>query len=211
MAQDDSLLDTVHAGDCLSVMAHWPAGLADLCFVTLPASADWRWSQAAAERMDRIQRQPKQVGYDTALGLHIILGDVGTMAYLSYVAERLPLLKRALKPTGSLCLIAEPHIGHYAKVLLDGFFGKHRLRDEIIWRGALPSTPAAPWATVAWYSMLPDGQGIPAWSAQTWESLVERVLAVATRPGDTVIDPFSAHAAEVARRMHRHAIGFEKP
>ena len=209
MAQDDSLLDTVHAGDCLTVMADWPAGLADLCFVTLPASADWRWSQAAAERMDRIQRQPKQVGYDTALGLHIVLGDVGTMAYLSYVAERLPLLKRVLKPAGNLCLIADANIGHYAKVLLDGFFGKHRLRDEIIWRGVLPAAPATRWATVSWYSRLTDGPGIPSWTAQTWDSLVERVLVVATRPGDTVIDPFSPHATDIARRMQRHAIGFE--
>ena len=214
MAQYRSLLDTVHAGDCLTVMADWPAALADLCFVALPASGCWQWNQAAADRMDRIQRQPKRVGHDTVLGLHIILGDVGAMAYLSYVAERLPLLMRLLKPAGSLCLIADDRIGHYAKVLVDGFFGK-RMRDEIIWRGALPAanqagTSETPRSTVAWYSRRSDGMPrIPAWTAQTWDSLIERLLVAATRPGDVVLDPFSAHAADIARRMRRHAISFE--
>lgn len=133
MLSHESLIDTVHAGDCLEVMVDWPDGLADLCYIALPSHEEWRWDAAAARRVDRIQRQASNLGHDTVLGLHIALGDVGTMAYLAFVAERLPALKRVLKTSGKLCLVGDARAGHYAKVLLDAFFNASNFRGEIIW------------------------------------------------------------------------------
>ena len=59
-------------------------------------------------------------------------------SYLAYMAARLLELRRVLKPTGSLYLHCDPHMGHYLKVVLDAVFGRRHFRNEIIWyyRGA---------------------------------------------------------------------------
>ena len=59
-------------------------------------------------------------------------------SYLAYMAARLLELRRVLKPTGSLYLHCDPHMGHYLKAVLDAVFGRRHFRNEIIWyyRGA---------------------------------------------------------------------------
>ena len=59
------------------------------------------------------------------------------LAYLSYMAERLLIMRRALKPTGSLYLHCDPTASHYIKALLDAIFGHQNFRNEIIWRRAM--------------------------------------------------------------------------
>ena len=56
------------------------------------------------------------------------------LAYLSYMAERLLIMHRILKPTGSLYLHCDPTVSHYVKPLLDAIFGHANFRNEIIWR-----------------------------------------------------------------------------
>ena len=56
------------------------------------------------------------------------------LAYLSYMAERLLIMKRILKPTGSLYLHCDPTVSHYVKALLDAVFGHVNFRNEIIWK-----------------------------------------------------------------------------
>ena len=55
------------------------------------------------------------------------------LAYLSYMAERLLIMHRILKPTGSLYLHCDPTASHYIKALLDAIFGHRHFRNEIIW------------------------------------------------------------------------------
>ena len=55
------------------------------------------------------------------------------LAYLSYMAERLLIMHRILKPTGSLYLHCDPTASHYIKALLDAIFGHRNFRNEIIW------------------------------------------------------------------------------
>ena len=59
-------------------------------------------------------------------------------SYLAYMAARLLEIRRVLKPTGSLYLHCDPHMGHYLKVVLDAIFGRRNFRNEIVWyyRGA---------------------------------------------------------------------------
>ncbi|MXV99614.1 MAG: hypothetical protein F4126_08615 [Acidimicrobiaceae bacterium] len=54
-------------------------------------------------------------------------------SYLAYMAVRLLEMHRLLKPDGSLYLHCDPTMSHYLKLLLDAVFGRHPLRNEIIW------------------------------------------------------------------------------
>ena len=54
-------------------------------------------------------------------------------SYLTYMAVRILEMKRLLKPTGSIFLHCDWHIGHYLKILLDAIFGKANFRNEIVW------------------------------------------------------------------------------
>jgi len=58
------------------------------------------------------------------------------LAYLSYMAERLLMMKGLLKPTGSVYLHCDPTANHYIKVMMDAVFGHENFRDEIVWRRA---------------------------------------------------------------------------
>ena len=55
------------------------------------------------------------------------------LAYLSYMAQRLLVMHRILKPTGSLYLHCDPTASHYIKPLLDAIFGHTNFQNEIIW------------------------------------------------------------------------------
>ena len=55
------------------------------------------------------------------------------LAYLSCMAQRLLIMKRILKPTGSLYFHCDPTASHYIKALMDAVFGHGNFRNEIIW------------------------------------------------------------------------------
>lgn len=65
------------------------------------------------------------------------------LAYLSYMAQRLLVMHRVLKPTGSLYLHCDPTASHYIKALLDAIFGHGNFRNEIIWGYTGPTTREA--------------------------------------------------------------------
>ncbi len=58
------------------------------------------------------------------------------LAYLSYMVERLLLMKGILKPTGSIYLHCDPTASHYIKVMMDAIFGHDSFISEIIWNRA---------------------------------------------------------------------------
>ena len=55
------------------------------------------------------------------------------LAYLSYMVERLVLMRGILKATGSIYLHCDPTCSHYLKVLMDGIFGHENFVNEIAW------------------------------------------------------------------------------
>ena len=65
------------------------------------------------------------------------------LAYLSYMVERLLLMKGILKPTGSIYLHCDPTASHYIKVMMDAIFDHHNFRNEIIWHYRRWTTKAA--------------------------------------------------------------------
>ena len=56
------------------------------------------------------------------------------LAYLSYMVERLVLMKGLLKPTGSIYLHCDPTASHYIKAMMDAIFGHANFRNEIVWK-----------------------------------------------------------------------------
>ena len=55
------------------------------------------------------------------------------LAYLSYMAQRLLIMKRILKSTGSIYYHCDPTTSHYVKPLLDAIFEHDNFQNEIIW------------------------------------------------------------------------------
>jgi len=56
------------------------------------------------------------------------------LAYLSYMTERLIIMRRILKPTGSIYFHCDPTASHYIKIMMDVIFGHERFRNEITWK-----------------------------------------------------------------------------
>ena len=55
------------------------------------------------------------------------------LAYLSYMVERILVMRGLLKPTGSIYLHCDPGTSHYIKVMMDGIFGHRNYQNEIVW------------------------------------------------------------------------------
>ena len=56
------------------------------------------------------------------------------LAYLSYMAQRLLIMKRVLKPTGSIYYHCDPTASHYIKALMDAIFGHENFQADITWK-----------------------------------------------------------------------------
>ena len=70
------------------------------------------------------------------------------LAYLSYMAERLLIMHRILKSTGSLYLHCDPTASHYIKTLLDAIFGHQNFQNEVIWRRTSAHNAARKWGPI---------------------------------------------------------------
>jgi DNA modification methylase len=57
----------------------------------------------------------------------------GKKTYLPWLNERLVMMHRLIKPTGSLFIHLDWHVGHYVRPELDKIFGEENFVNEIIW------------------------------------------------------------------------------
>lgn len=57
----------------------------------------------------------------------------GIPSYLSMLSDRLRLIRRLLKPDGSLLVHCDWHVGHLIRSLLDEVFGPEKFLNEIVW------------------------------------------------------------------------------
>ena len=141
-------------------MSNWPEDFADLIYLDPPFNSKahyniifgqqpreeskraqvrafedtWHWDDSAISRVKSLKRA---TGYEQRKklfgALNIFPGPTGLLSYLSYMAERLTLCKRILKPTGSIYLHCDPTSSHYLKLVMDAIFGPDNFRNEIIW------------------------------------------------------------------------------
>jgi adenine-specific DNA-methyltransferase len=66
--------------------------------------------------------------------------DKGLESYLSFIQERLMLMRELLTPNGSIYVHLDWHISHYVKLIMDEIFGIDNFRNEIVW--AYPAASA---------------------------------------------------------------------
>lgn len=80
--------------------------------------------------------------------------------YLGFLAPRLEELHRVLTPTGSLFLHLDPRESHYAKVFLDGLFGRDSFQNEIVWAYDFGGRSRRRWSAkhdvLLWYTKDPE-------------------------------------------------------
>ena len=153
--QDNAL----YYGDCLDWMREWLPDAresVDLIYLDPPfnSNADyniifgaengtpaqvrgftdtWKWDNRAAERVARIERARAHPLHESTRAFKALLGESGMLAYLTYMGERLAMLRDLLKPTGSIYLHCDPTASHYLKALMDALFGAAQFRNEIVW------------------------------------------------------------------------------
>ena len=149
--------NALYYGDCLDVLAQWPAGKFDLVYLDPPFNSKaqynvlfgkagagdraqimafddtWRWDEAAAERVDRVANAEAHPARAAITGLHEILGECGMLGYLAYMADRLKHIRRVMKESASVYLHCDPTASHYLKIIMDAVFGQANFRNEIIW------------------------------------------------------------------------------
>ena len=157
-AEDNAL----YYGDCLTWMEEWlpeARRSVDLIYLDPPFNSNtnynilfgrgngvsaqmrgftdtWRWDAAAAERSARLESAARHPIHEVARALRALLGESGMLAYLTYLGERLAVMRDLLKPNGALYLHCDDTASHYLRILLDAIFGPQRYRNHIAWRRA---------------------------------------------------------------------------
>ncbi len=125
----------IHFGECLDVITQFPPASFDLIYIDPPFNTGKVQSRTqirtiADENGDRTGFQGRK--YRTVRLGAKSFGD-SFNDYLAFLEPRLEQAHRLLKPTGSLFLHLDYREVHYAKVLLDGVFGRDGFLNEIIW------------------------------------------------------------------------------
>ena len=154
--------NTLYYGDCLEWLPRFPSGSVDLVYLDPPFNSNtdynllfgnggdplrgprgaqvrafddtWRWDEAAASRVDRLARAAAHPAHQAVVGLRVLVGEGGMLAYLSYMAERLAEMPRILKPSGSIYLHCDPTAAHGLRFVMDTIFGPGNFRNEIVWK-----------------------------------------------------------------------------
>jgi site-specific DNA-methyltransferase (adenine-specific) len=151
----------IHLGDNLPILQRLPSATVDLIYIDPP------FNTGATQKRTRITARRNANG--TRSGFGGARYEVETLAsphyvdsfddYIDFLRPRLVEAHRLLKPTGSLFLHLDSREVHYAKVLLDGIFGRASFRNEIIWAYDYGGKPRDRWPAkhdnILWYSRSP--------------------------------------------------------
>jgi len=87
-------------------------------------------------------------------------GANGLDSYLSFMYERLVLIRKLLAKNGSIFIHLDWHTVHYIKVIMDEIFGRKNFQVDIIWQRTLghhlSSTMDVMTDVILWYSKTED-------------------------------------------------------
>ena len=149
--------NTLYYGDCLDIMAGFPDGYIDLICLDPPFNSNekynkvfkdsglridpqikafddvWLWDDKSAERVARVKNAVANPASKVIAGFEGFIPQSKMLSYTSYMAERLFIMHRILKETGSIYLHCDPYASHYLKLIMDAIFGEKNYRNEIIW------------------------------------------------------------------------------
>ncbi len=151
----------VHHGDNLAVLA----GFADASFDLIYIDPPFNTGVVQVKRRTRTRRDPAgdRVGFHGLRHQTTVLGhssfDDRFDDYQAFLRPRLTEAYRLLAPTGSFFLHLDYREVHYAKVALDGIFGRASFLNEIIWAYDYGARTSQRWApkhdTILWYAKDP--------------------------------------------------------
>ena len=149
--------NTLYYGDCLDIMAGFPDSCIDLICLDPPFNSNekynkvfkdsglridpqiktfddvWLWDNRSAERVERVKNAVANPASKVIAGFEGFIPRSKMLSYTSYMAERLFIMHRILKDTGSIYLHCDPYASHYLKLIMDAIFGETNYRNEIIW------------------------------------------------------------------------------
>ena len=149
--------NTLYYGDCLDIMAGFPDGYIDLICLDPPFNSNekynkvfknsglridpqikafddvWLWDDKSAERVERVKNAVANPSSKVIAGFEGFIPQSKMLSYTSYMAERLFIMHRILKETGSIYLHCDPYASHYLKLIMDAIFGEKNFRNEIVW------------------------------------------------------------------------------
>ena len=131
----DSLPNRVIRGDNLGALATMPDAAFQMIYIDPPFNTGRTQTRAPlttvkSETGTRVGF--KGITYDTIRGEALSYDD-DFAAYWEFLAPRLEQARRLLAETGTLYLHLDYREAHYAKVMLDGLFGRESFLNEIIW------------------------------------------------------------------------------
>jgi DNA modification methylase len=121
----DPSKNTIVCGDNLEWLNWIPDESVDLCYIDPPFFSNRNyeviWGNGAELRSfgDRFS------------------GGIGH--YIEWMRERVVLIHRKLKPTGSIFLHCDWHASHRLRCMLDDIFGENNFRNEIVWQRKIGS------------------------------------------------------------------------
>ena len=149
--------NTLYYGDCLDIMADFEDRCIDLICLDPPFNSNekynkvfkdsgllidpqikafddvWLWNDTSAERVARVKNAIANPASRVIAGFEGFIPQSKMLSYTSYMAERLFIMHRILKETGSIYLHCDPYASHYLKLIMDAIFGEKNYRNEIVW------------------------------------------------------------------------------
>jgi len=152
----------IHLGDNLEVIRKLPDARFDLIYTDPPFNTGRRQRRTQlrtelAEDGDRVGWSEKR--YRTTRLATRWFADAFGDDYIAFLEPRLEEAHRLLAPTGSFFLHLDYREVHYAKVVLDGIFGRASFMNEIIWAYDYGARSRTRWSpkhdNILWYAKDP--------------------------------------------------------
>lgn len=149
-------------GDNLPLLRQLPDASIDLIYIDPPFNTGR--VQTRVTLTTRLDPEGDRTGYK---GQRYATEKMGELSYddsfddyMAFLAPRLTEAYRLLSPHGSLLLHLDYREVHYAKVWLDGLFGRNCFQNEIIWAYDYGARTKKRWPAkhdnILWYSRHPN-------------------------------------------------------
>ena len=139
---------TVRFGDNLPILRRFPAESFDLVYVDPP------FNTGKTQFRRRFRTENGRKVAEDSFGYRDSFDD-----FLAFLRPRMEEARRVLKPAGSLFLHLDFREVHYAKVMLDGIFGRESFQNEIIWAYDYGARSKSRWSpkhdNILWYAKDP--------------------------------------------------------
>jgi site-specific DNA-methyltransferase (adenine-specific) len=160
-ADDGAATVDIYLGDNLPILGGFEDEAFDLIYIDPPFNTGTRQARTATRTVrdpngDRTGFQGKR--YRTERGMTRAFADHYD-DFLAFLEPRLREAHRLLQPHGSFFLHLDYREVHYAKVLLDGIFGRESFINEIIWAYDYGARSKKRWSpkhdNILWYAKDP--------------------------------------------------------